>query len=450
LRTMSNFYRYFLLLLFMLCFISESKASAVFTFESNSSLKADSEYLEFFVKPYEKEAIFKLNAAIGYDITVNNQLKTAQKGTLSYIVTTPKGEKVTENSMPVDARPGSVNKYTFKIPGQKTGVYNVSFMINVSEYDDTARKVFCVNPQAIRSPHPKPADFDAFWDNTKKELSAIDPNFKITEHPEMESKDPQYKGMQVYLIEMQSLYDVPIRGWMTIARDRKPKEKFPVWLILPGYQRTLNPVFGPRDMVIITLNIRGHGNSKEVINVPRDYFLTTNIEDREKYVMRGAIMDCVRMVDYICSNPSLDSSKILCAGGSMGGYLAIALASLDHRILLCDANNPVFCDFRELPGKDWPRRDIELYAQENEYPLASIMKNLDYYDLKNFTNKLVAKSILAISLLDNLAPPQNEFAMLNNIPQKYRLFVYPDMAHEVPPSLFTFLSSWMLDEFGIF
>jgi cephalosporin-C deacetylase len=447
---MFNFNRYLFLLLFMLCFISESKARTVFNFESNSSLKADSEYLEFFVKPYEKDAIFKLNAAIGYDITVNNQLKTAQKGTLSYIVTTPKGEKVTENSMPVDAMPGSVNKYTFKIPGQKTGVYNVSFMINVSEYDDTARKVFCVNPQAIRSDHPKPADFDAFWDNAKKELSAIDPNFRITEHPEMESKDPQYKGIQVYLIEMQSLYDVPIRGWMTITKDRKPKEKFPVWLILPGYQRSLYPVFGPRDVVIITLNIRGQGNSKDVINVPVDDFLTTHIEDREKYVMRGAIMDCVRIVDYICSNPSLDSTKILCAGGSMGAYLAIALASLDHRLLLLNANNPVFCDFRELPSKDWPRRDIELYAQKNDYPLAPIMNNLDYYDLKNFSNKLIAKSVLAISLLDNLAPPQNEFTMLNNIPQKYKLFVYPDMGHEVPPPLFTYLSSWMMDEFGIF
>ncbi len=447
---MFNFNRYLFLLLFMLCFISESNAGTVFSFAKNSSLKADSEYLEFFVKSYEKDAIFKLNTAIGYDITVNNQLKTAQKGTVSYIVTTPKGEKVTENSIPVDAKPSSVNKYTFKIPGQKTGVYNVSFMINVSEYDDTVRKAFCVNPQAIQSEHPKPADFDAFWDNAKKELSAIDPNFRITEHPEMESKEPRYKGIQVYLIEMQSLYDVPIRGWMTITRDRKPKEKFPVWLILPGYQRSLYPVFGPRDMVIITLNVRGQGNSKDVINVPVDDFLTTNIEDREKYVMRGAIMDCVRMVDYICSNPSLDSTKILCAGGSMGAYLAITLASLDHRLLLLNANNPVFCDFRDLPNKDWPRRDIELYAQKNDYPLESILKNLDYYDLKNFTNKLAAKSILAISLLDNLAPPHNEFTMLNNIPRNYKLFVYPDMGHEVPPPLFTYLSSWMMDEFGIF
>ncbi len=442
--------RYLLLVLAMLCFISESKAGTVFGLSENTSLKTDSDYLEFFVKAYEKDAIFKFNTAIGYDITVNNQLKTAQKGTLSYIVTTPKGEKVTENSIPVDAKPGSLNKYTFKIPGQKTGVYKVSFMINVSEYDDTVLRAFCVNPQAIRSGHPKPADFDAFWDDAKKELAAIDPNFKITEHPELESKDPQHKGNQVYLIEMQSLQDIPIRGWMTIARDRKPKEKFPVWLILPGYQRALYPVFGPRDVVVITLNIRGQGNSKDVINVPEKYFLSSNIEDREKYVMRGAIMDCVRMVDYICSNPSLNSTKILCAGGSMGGYLAIALASVDSRILLLNANNPVFCDFRELSNNDWPRKDIEEYARQNNYPLESIMQNLDYYDLKNFTDKLSAKSILAISLLDNLAPPQNEFAMLNNISRKYRLFVYPDLGHEIPPGLESYVSNWMMDEFGIF
>ncbi len=447
---MLKYSRWVVFFIGLFCNISQSEARIVFDFKSNTSLKADSEYFDFLVKPHNKEAIFKLNSPIGYDITVNNGLKTDQTGTVSYVVTDLNGAKVSENSMPFNAKPGAVKTVTLKIPGQKTGVYNVAFAINVSEYDDTLHRAFCVNPEAIKSKHPRPADFDAFWEKTKNELKAIDPNFRVTHRPDMESKDPKYKNIQVYLIEMQSLHDVTIRAWMTIAKDRKPKEKFPVWLILPGYQRSLYPVFGSRDMVIITLNVRGHGNSKDVINVPVDDFLTTHIEDKEKYVMRGAIMDGVRMLDYISSNPALDSTRVLCAGGSMGGYLSIALASVDHRIFLCDSNNPVFCDYRDLPSKDWPRRDIEMYADKNKYSMTDIFNNLDYYDLKNFSYNLKSKSILAISLLDNLAPPQNEFAMLNNIPGKYKLFVYPDMGHEVPPSLFTYLSSWMMDEFGIF
>ncbi|RYD91439.1 MAG: hypothetical protein EOP54_22420, partial [Sphingobacteriales bacterium] len=79
-----------------------------------------------------------------------------------------------------------------------------------------------------------------------------------------------------------------------------------------------------------------------------------------------------------------------------------------------------------------------------------LLDNMDYFDLKNFSPNLECKSLIGISLLDNLAPPYNQYTMLNTIKGEYKLFVYPNLTHEVPPSLFTYLSSWMMDEFGMF
>ena len=156
-------------------------------------------------------------------------------------------------------------------------------------------------------------------------------------------------------------------------------------------------------------------------------------------------------MDFICSRPELDSTNVIISGGSMGGYLAIAAASLDSRIKLCSANNPVFCDYRALGSNDWPMRDIVKYSKARRVPMDKILTTLDYFDLKNFSDGLKCESLIGISLLDNLAPPPNEYAMINNIQsKKYKLFVYPELAHEVPPSLFEYLSKWMMDRFGIF
>lgn len=406
---------------------------------------ADSEAVEFKTYPANPNGIFKLKVPVTYFVDVKNSYADVQSGSLSYQISSLDGKEVTSHAIHIDLKPKSTQKFTFQMPVQASGFYKLNVMINVSDYDDTIKRVFGVDPESIRSVHQKPADFDDFWNRTRAELAKVDPQYRVTEHPELAKGNTQ-----VYLIEMQSLHDFTVRAWMTIAKDRKPNEKFPVWLLLPGYQGNLVPIYAPRDLVVISVNVRGQGNSKDVINTSRNDYLTTRLDDKDKYVMRGAIMDCMRALDFVFTRPELDKSNIICAGGSMGGYLSLALASLDKRITLCDANNPVFCDWRNLPPENWPLRDVILYANKNHYQVNDLLNNLDYFDLKNFVGNLKCKNILAISLLDPLAPPKNEYAMINSMGKRDRFFVYPELGHEVPTSLFSFLSKWMMDNMGIF
>lgn len=401
----------------------------------------------FEVTPKHKNAIFGKGEKVVYDISIKNNLSSKQEGSVGYTVLDLKNKVLDTGRFDIKLNKGESRTMSFNMRPQNSGFYNLRITINVTEYDDTLKRVFGVNPEAIHSATPRPDDFDRFWQNAVDSLAKIPMQTIVTLQPNMERE-----GLSCYLIEVRSWGNVTVRGWLTMTKNPKRGRKLPVWLAIPGYGGTgVKPIYGNEDLAVLAFNIRGQGNSRDQINPSRVGYLTENIQNRYKYVLRGAILDVIRAVDFIVSRPELDDKNIICSGGSMGGYLSLAAASLDHRIKICSANNPVFSDYRSLVGSvDWPMQKIQEYSLQQKLPLKKILDNLDYYDLKNFVSKLECEALIGISFLDPLAPPYNEYTMLNNIKSKYRLFVYPTLAHEVPPPLFAFLSQWMMDQFGMF
>jgi cephalosporin-C deacetylase-like acetyl esterase len=395
---------------------------------------------------HDRDAIFSSTAS--YTFEVKNPTDAEQTGKVSYLVTTDRGKKLKEESIKVKIGKNSSGSYNFDIPSLQPGFYKVSFMVNVSDYDDTVRRAFGIRPEEIRSAYAKPADFDQFWQNAKDELAKVKPEFKVKEYPDS-AKD----NRRVFGFEMKSLDNITIRGWLTIPKTNNKHKKFAVLLGLPGYQVGLPPMFGSDpDLAIITLNVRGQGNSVDVIHRPRDEFIFYNLDDKNKYVMRGVIMDCVRAVDFICSRPELRHDNIEASGGSLGGFLSIAVASLDKRVALCAAQNPILTDIRNLNGVvDWPIVDIKKYVRSQPgLTFDKVLNNLDYFDTKNFATNLTCPTLLGIGLLDKLAPPANEYAAYNNIAAKKHIIIFKDLGHEVAPKYKIYEGRWMRDIFGLF
>jgi len=393
-----------------------------------------------------KDAIFSSHA--NYTFNVKNATDAPQTGTVSYIAVTPEGITVAKESRKVSLSKHSNNSYDFTIPEQKPGFYNINFMINVSDYDDTTRRVFGIRPDEIQSQHGRPADFDSFWQNTKSELATVNPQFKMTEKADQETEN-----RKVYLIEMRSLDNITVRGWLTIPKTTIKNRRFSTLLALPGYQVDLKPMLGEdNDIAIITLNVRGQGNSRDVIHPKKPDYISLNADDKNKYVLRGAIMDCIRAIDFIYSRPELDSKRIEVSGGSLGGFLAAAVAGLDNRIQLISSQNPILSDIRNLPDQeDWPMYDLHKYAGEKGIKFDKILDNLDYFDIKNFAQNIQTPILLGIGLLDHLAPPNNEYAFYNLIPRKYRgIMVFKDLGHEVATTYVLKDGNMMRDKFALF
>lgn len=398
--------------------------------------------------PAKKDAVFGANSSIVYNVELQNTFNSKQTGTLGYRVLTLADKEVTQRSVNVSIGKKGSKNVTLRIPEQSAGFYKVQFMVNFPEYDDTVRRVFGVDPTQIRSENSKPADFDSFWAKNLEELSKVEANFKVTELP-----DSSRDNRRVYAIEMRSLDNITVRGWMTIPETKNNRKKFPVLLGLPGYQVDLKPMFGSdEDLAIVVLNVRGQGNSKDRIRTLRDDYIFTGLEDKKRYVMRGAIMDCVRMVDFIFSRDELDHDNIMVSGGSMGGFLSIATASLDHRIKLCSAQNPILCDVKALPGKVvWPLRDFNRYIRRNRgLTMEKLLDNLSYFDTKNFATNIKCPTLMGIGLLDHLAPPDNEYTAFNNLMVKKHMILFPDLGHEVALYYKEYEGRWMRDTFALF
>jgi cephalosporin-C deacetylase len=395
--------------------------------------------------PGNKNAIFESNAK--YTFEVKNPTSTPQTGTVSYLIT-QQGKKLGSGKQNVKLGKKSSAKYDFDLPAMKSGFYKVDFMVNVSDYDDTTRRVFGINPEEIRSKYAKPADFEAFWQKAKDDLAKVKPNFKVTPMPKMNTAN-----RKVFLIEMQSLGNYTIRGWMTVPITKDNNRKFSVLLGLPGYQVNLLPITGlDEDLAIITLNVRGQGNSRGPLDTRRDEFIFYRIEDRDNYVMRGVIMDCVRAVDFVYAQPYLKHDNILVSGGSMGGYLAIATASLDKRVNLCSAQNPILCDINDLDGEvTWPINDIKKYVKTQPgLTFNKVLDNLNYYDGKNFATGITCPTIMGIGSLDPYAPPANEYATFNVIQGKKRIMIFKDLGHEISQAYKNLEGRWMRDYFALF
>lgn len=391
-----------------------------------------------------KTATFK-NEAV-YKFGVKNTYNIAQEGTISYQVIGKGGIEVKTHSLKVNIPKKSSASYNFSIAGLKSGFYKVNFMINVSYYDDTIPRAFGIRPEEIRSPSAEPVDFDKFWKDTRAEMAATPPNFKMTLLPDTLKNN----NRNAYFIEMTSLDNVIVKGYLTVP---KRKGKFPVILGLPGYQVSVAPLYGiDNDLALFTLDVRGQGMSRDVIHTPRAEYIFHHIEDKEKYVMRGVIMDCIRAVDFICSRPELDQSKIMVSGGSMGGFLAIATAALDDRIKLCSAQNPIMSDVRNLDGEvDWPIADIQQYVKTQPgLTFEKVLDNLDYFDTKNFAARLKCDMLLGMGLLDHLVPPNNAYVVYNRMPTKKHIIIFTELGHEVGQEYVTYEGRWTRDAFGLF
>jgi cephalosporin-C deacetylase len=334
---------------------------------------------------------------------------------------------------------------TIKIdkPLLEPGFYTLYVAIKSNLLNFNKSFTFGIDPEKIVSPTDIPADFDNFWLRAKRELAAVDPQFKLIK------KDSLCTAKRdVYLVEMRSLENVLIRGWY--ARP-KAAGKFPAILHVQGYSSSQNMSSGYAgdDMAVLVLNVRGHGNSKDNINPGFPGYLQYSLKDKEKYIYRGAYMDCVRAVDFLCSREEVDSRYIVVEGGSQGGALSFATAALDNkRISLCIPAVPFLSDFPDyFKVADWPANEFKDFVANNPaFGWKGVFETLRYFDIKNLAPWIKCPVLMSIGLKDITCPPHINFAAYNqlNAPKEY--VVYPDAGHGLPAEYMQAKVDWMKKE----
>ncbi len=423
--------------------------------------------------PIDTSYSFKLNAPINWAVKIENNSDQVLSGKIILELetyagkfiskqeqlvesgnwTTDNGQRTTDNEQRTpDNSLLSVVRRPLSIFHFQLSTFN--FQLNPSFYHIKAsfedknglrkkeKSGFAVAPDSLKTISHIPSDLDSFWLRTRAELDTIPIQSNLKILPKLSTD-----SINVYLVEMLSLGNVLIRGYYA---QPKNKINLPVIVHYQGYSSVME-TFGLRsDVAQFFLNIRGHGNSKDDVNPGFPGYFLSGITDPEKYIYRGAYSDAVRAIDFVSQRPEIDTTRIGVMGGSQGGALSFAAASLDKRVALCAADVPFLSDFRNyFQIANWPGNEVKSYSFTHFKPMEEIYKTLDYFDISHLTPRITCPVFMGVGLYDDVCPPAINFAAYNNLSSVDKQYVlYPKSGHALPAQQYDLKMNWIRGRFG--
>ena len=293
----------------------------------------------------------------------------------------------------------------------------------------------------LRAYDPKleePADLDAFWARTLAEARAQPLGVTLT---------PRDNGLAV--ITTQDLTFVgyggaPIKGWL--HRPAGAVGPLPAVVEFAGYgggrglphERIMWALAGYAHLFMDT---RGQGSSWMVGDTPdpeasgapaHPGFMTRGILDPATYYYRRVFVDAARAVDVALSLDDIDSSRIAVAGGSQGGGIAIAAASLAPNVAAAIVDVPFLCDFPRaltLVDKD-PYTEVVRYLKAHRDHLERVLRTLAYIDGAILGRRATAPALFSVGLMDEICPPSTVYAAYNAYGGPKEIREYPFNDHE--------------------
>ena len=394
----------------------------------------------------EEDMIFRGSPDVTIPVTLKSEFRKRYRGALTLDVATDFGEKLDPKYQEVSVKRNSTAMFTFRIRDLKPGFYRATLSLASKMGNKKYHFNFGYEPEKIVSPTDAKPDFDAFWQRAKAELAAVDPQYRLIRIDSLCTET-----QNVYLVEMRSLGNALIRGWYRVPV--RPGH-YPAIMQVPGYGSVMVPSYVNYgdDIIGFGLNIRGHGNSTDDVDPGFPGYILSGLEDKERYIYRGAYMDCVRGIDFLCSRPEVDATRIAVEGASQGGALTFATAALDNeRIAVCAPQVPFLSDFRDyFRVAVWPGNEFtELVEGLRKLSWDQAYHTLSYFDIKNLAPKIRAPLIMGVGLMDEVCPPHINFAAYNQVTGEKRYIVYPRAGHGLPEAFYRAKMQWIREKFGL-
>jgi len=394
----------------------------------------------------EQDMIIIGSPDVEIPVTVKSEFRKKYRGALTLKITTDFGEEFASKYQDVAVKENSTGHFTFTIKDLRPGFYKAILSLDSKMGNKRHNFNFGYEPEKIVSPADPQPDFADFWQRAKDEMATVNPQFRMIR---VDSLCTDRKN--VYLVEMRSLGNALIRGWYQVPAE---PGTYPAVMQVPGYSSTIVPSYVNYgdDIIGFGLNIRGHGNSTDDVNPGFPGYILTNLEDKEKYIYRGAYMDCVRGIDFLFSRPEVDKSRIAVEGASQGGALTFAAAALNNdRIAVCAPQVPFLSDFRDyFRVATWPGNEfVELVEHQKKLTWDQVFYTLSYFDIKNLAHMIKAPVIMGAGLMDEVCPPHINFAPYNLVTAEKKYIVYPKAGHGLPEDFYRAKMDWIRTRVGL-
>lgn len=391
--------------------INNAIVSPVITKDNNS--------LQATIRGFESDGMFTTkNKHIGFALKLINTLKESQVGNIVFKIASSTGSVLYTENIPLSInKKGSYDRdFEFANGQLQPGFYTASLDINTNRYSNILNYNFGyeADKSAIRTQIP--IDFISFWENAKRELSSINPNYQTYPRPDLSTR-----SNNVYEIEFVSIAKAVIRGYLSVP---KSGNRHGVLYKICDYLTELKPELR-KDLAVFALNVRGVGSSAPNYAFPYDSYGINNADDKNKYILKGVYLDAVRGLEFLHSQAStfkLDNNKIIASGSGLGASAAVAVAVLDQRLRGVALETPTFVGMREmlsfadaLGNNTWPSSMFKSFCTNRRFGKENLLRTLDYFDPVSFAPFVNCAVLTGFNLRSTATPVQSVYSFINNL-----------------------------------
>jgi cephalosporin-C deacetylase len=295
--------------------------------------------------------------------------------------------------------------------------------------------------QTYTGRNPCPPDMDAFWDRSLAGMRAVDPKVELVR-----------SAFQAPGSECFDLFFTGVGGARIHAKYARPavrKGRLPAVLQFHGYTGNSGEwveklAWTGAGFCIAALDCRGQGGlSQDLGGVTgttyRGHIIRGLQDGPDHLLFRSIYLDTAQLAGIVMGLPEVDPQRVGAMGGSQGGGLTLACASLEPRIRRVAPVFPFLCDYQRVWEMDLAKDAYEemrtffrqfdpQHQREKE-----IFTTLGYIDCQHLAKRIRGEVMMITGLMDTVCPPSTQFAAYNKITSPKRMEIYPDHGHEGIP-----------------
>ena len=292
--------------------------------------------------------------------------------------------------------------------------------------------------EALKVEFSAQTDFKSFWEHTLRDFLPAEPEFSLT---------PLVTPMtlvRVFDVSAKGYNGDLIRGWFLEPQDGSQETPCVVFYDGYGGGRGL-----PHEWLfwvnvgyrVLVMDTRGQGGGFRLSDTPdgpypngpqSPGFMTRGILNKNDYYYRRVYTDAVSFVALAQQLPGVSQNHIIVAGGSQGGGIALAAASLSPHVFAVLADVPFLCHFKRATEMvdTYPYQEIAQFCRIHRDKIDVVFETLSYFDNLNLVQWATAPALFSIGMHDPICPADTIFAARNNYAGPTTTSIYEYNTHE--------------------